>query len=86
MTVPNLGPTLLFVGLMTMLGNFQLFSEPYVMTQGGPLKATTTIVMLMYEEGFRWWRMGMAAAIAFILFVIMLLGTAIQLRLQRERP
>jgi multiple sugar transport system permease protein len=40
--------------------------------------------MLMYEEGFRWWRMGMGAAIAFVLFVIMLLGTMLQMRLQRE--
>jgi len=70
---------------MTMLGNFQLFSEPYVMTQGGPLRATTTVVLLMYEEGFRWWRMGMAAAIAFVLFVIMLVGTLGQMRLARER-
>jgi multiple sugar transport system permease protein len=84
-TMPGLGPTFVFVGIMTMLGNFQLFSEPYVMTQGGPLKATTTVVMLMYEEGFRWWRMGMAAAIAFVLFVIMLIGTVIQMSLQKER-
>ena len=83
-TLPDLAPTFLFVGVMTMLGNFQLFSEPYVMTQGGPLKATTTVVMLMYEEGFRWWRMGLAAAIAFLLFGIMLLGTMLQMRLQRE--
>ena len=85
-TLPSLAPTLLFVALITMLGNFQIFAEPYVMTQGGPLKATTTIVMLMYEEGFRWWRMGVAAAIAFVLFVIMLIGTAVQTRLQRGRP
>jgi multiple sugar transport system permease protein len=84
-TLPGLAPTFLFVGVMTMLGQFQLFSEPYVMTQGGPLKATTSVVLLMYEEGFRWWRLGMAAAIAFVLFVLMLLGTALQLRLQRER-
>ena len=84
-TLPNLAPTFLFVGVMTMLGNFQLFAEPYVMTQGGPLRATTTIVMLMYEQGFRWWRMGLAAALAFVLFAIMLVGTAIQLRLQRGR-
>ena len=84
-TLPSLGPTFLFVGVMTMIGNFQLFSEPYVMTQGGPLKATTTVVLLMYEEGFRWWRMGMAAALAFVLFVIMLAGTLVQMRLQRER-
>lgn len=84
-TLPSLGPTFLFVGVMTMIGNFQLFAEPYVMTQGGPMGATRTVVMLMYEEGFRWWRMGMGAAIAFLLFVIMLLATVIQMRLQRER-
>lgn len=82
-TVPGLGPTFLFVGVTTMLGQFQIFAEPYVMTQGGPLRSTTTIVLLMYEEGFRWWRMGMAAAIAFVLFVIMLIGTMIQLRVRR---
>ncbi|MFI5370717.1 MAG: carbohydrate ABC transporter permease [Candidatus Eisenbacteria bacterium] len=84
-TLPSLAPTFLFVGVMTMLGQFQVFAEPYVMTQGGPLKATTTVVMLMYDQGFRWWRMGLAAAIAFLLFVIMLVGTMIQMRLQRER-
>jgi multiple sugar transport system permease protein len=55
------------------------------MTQGGPLKSTTTIVLLMYEEGFRWWRMGMAAAVAFVLLVIMLIGTLVQIRVQRAR-
>jgi multiple sugar transport system permease protein len=84
-TLPSLGPTFLFVGVMTMLGNFQVFSEPYVMTQGGPLRATTTVVLLMYEEGFRWWRIGMAAAIAFVLFAIMLAGTLLQMRLQGGR-
>ncbi len=84
-TLPSLAPTFLFVGVMTMLGNFQFFAEPYVMTQGGPLKATTTVVLLMYEEGFRWWRMGLAASLAFVLFVIMFLGTLIQMRLQGER-
>jgi multiple sugar transport system permease protein len=84
-TLPGLAPVMLFVMITTMLGFFQLFAEPYVMTQGGPLKATTTIVLLMYEQGFRWWRMGMAAAIAFVLFLIMLAGTLIQLRVTKER-
>ena len=83
-TLPGLGPMLLFVSVLTMLGNFQLFAEPYVMTQGGPLRSTTTLVMLMYEEGFRWWRLGSAAAIAFVLFFIILGFTLVQLRLQRE--
>jgi multiple sugar transport system permease protein len=84
-TLPLLGPTLLFVGVITMIGYFQLFSEPYVMTQGGPLRSTTSVVLMMYEEGFRWWRMGYAASIAFVLFVVILIATLIQFRLQRDR-
>jgi multiple sugar transport system permease protein len=84
-TIPQLAPTFLFVGVVTMIGYFQLFAEPYVMTAGGPLRATTSLVLFMYEEGFRWWRMGVAAAIAFVLFGIILLWTLLQLRLQRER-
>jgi multiple sugar transport system permease protein len=83
-TVPMLGPTLLFVAIVTMIGYFQLFAEPYVMTRGGPLQSTTSLVLLMYEEGFRWWRMGNAAAVAFVLFVVTL-GGMLLLRLRRER-
>ena len=82
-TVPMLGPALAFVGIVTMIGYFQLFSEPYVMTQGGPLRATTSVVLYMYEEGFRWWRMGFAAAIAFVLFIIIAIATVIQRRFTR---
>ena len=81
-TLPMLAPTFLFVGVITMIGYFQLFAEPYVMTQGGPLKSTLSVVLLMYEEGFRWWRMGYAAALAFVLFAIILLATLLQLRLR----
>jgi multiple sugar transport system permease protein len=81
-TVPMLAPTFLFVGVITMIGYFQLFAEPYVMTQGGPLNATLSVVLLMYQEGFRWWNMGYAAAIAFVLFLIILAATLVQLRLQ----
>jgi multiple sugar transport system permease protein len=84
-TLPMLAPTLVFVSVITMIGYFQLFAEPYVMTQGGPLRSTTSVVLLMYEEGFRWWRMGNAAAIAFVLFIVILLATLVQFRLQKER-
>jgi multiple sugar transport system permease protein len=83
-TLPMLAPTFLFVGVITMIGYFQLFAEPYVMTAGGPLRSTTSLVLLMYEEGFRWWRMGMAAAVSFILFTIILIWTLLQFRVQRE--
>jgi multiple sugar transport system permease protein len=83
-TLPMLGPTLAFVGLITMIGFFQLFAEPYVMTQGGPLRSTTSLVLLMYEEGFRWWRMGYAAAVAFVLFLVILAVMLLQRRIRRE--
>ncbi len=85
-TVPGLAPTFLFVSVTTMIGFFQLFAEPYVMTQGGPLGATRSLVLFMYEEGFRWWRMGMAAAVAGVLLVITLAGALIQMKLQKVRP
>ena len=66
-----LGPVLLLVGILTMAGYFQLFAEPYVMTQGGPLQSTVSVLYLMYEEGFKWWNLGNASAVAFLLFVIM---------------
>lgn len=80
-TIPMLGPTLFFVVIVTMIGYLQLFTEPYVMTQGGPLRATTSLALFMYEEGFRWWRLGSAAAIAFLLFMLIVLFTVVQRRL-----
>lgn len=83
-TFPGLAPTFLFVSVTTMIGFFQLFAEPYVMTQGGPLGATRSLVLLMYEEGFRWWRMGAASTVAVVLLLITLAGTLVQLRWVRR--
>jgi multiple sugar transport system permease protein len=55
------------------------------MTQGGPLRSTTSLVLLMYEQGFRWWRLGYAAAVAFLLFAVILIATTVQMRLQAKR-
>jgi multiple sugar transport system permease protein len=83
-TLPMLAPTTLFISIITMIGYFQLFAEPYVMTQGGPLNSTLSIVLLMYQQGFRWWNMGYSAAIAFVLFAFILAGSALQTRLQKR--
>lgn len=84
-TLPALTPTFVFVALITAIGYVQIFAEPYVMTpEGGPLNSTLTIVLLMYREGFRWWNMGFAAAIAFILFALVIIGAGIQ-ALARKR-
>jgi multiple sugar transport system permease protein len=83
-TIPMLAPTTLFISVITMIGYFQLFAEPYVMTQGGPLNSTLSIVLYMYQQGFRWWNMGYSAAIAFVLFAFILVGSLIQSRLQKR--
>ena len=83
-TLPMLMPTTVFVSIITIIGYFQLFAEPYVMTQGGPMNATLSIVLLMYQEGFRWWRMGYSAALAFVLFLILFIATLVQLRVQKQ--
>jgi multiple sugar transport system permease protein len=83
-TLPALAPTLLLVTILTMVGYFQLFAEPYVMTRGGPAQSTTSVLYVMFEEGFKWWNLGFASAVAFVLFAIMLAGTALQLALARR--
>ncbi|MFZ5550559.1 MAG: carbohydrate ABC transporter permease [Pseudomonadota bacterium] len=84
-TVPMLGPTLLMVSILTIAGYFQLFAEPYVMTQGGPLQSTVSVLYLMYEEGFRWWNLGAASAVAFVLFALIVVVTRGLMALARRK-
>jgi multiple sugar transport system permease protein len=83
-TLPTLAPTLWMVAIITVSGYFQLFAEPYVMTEGGPLQSTTSVLYLMYNEGFKWWNLGSASAIAFLLFAIMFAVTLLMLRTARR--
>jgi multiple sugar transport system permease protein len=82
-TLPMLGPVMAMVNILTIAGYFQLFAEPYVMTQGGPLQSTVSVLYFMYEEGFKWWNLGSASAVAFVLFLFILALTALQLRIAR---
>ena len=83
-TLPAIAPTVLLVSILTVAGMFQLFAEPYVMTQGGPEQSTVTVLYFMYEEGFKWWNLGSGAAVAFILFLCILAVTLLQLRVARR--
>ena len=83
-TLPLLIPTLTLVGILTISGYFQLFAEPYVMTQGGPLQSTVSVLYFMFEQGFKWWNLGLASAVAFVLFALILALTALQMRLTRN--
>jgi len=84
-TLPTLRPILVLVAIITIAGYFQLFAEPYVMTRGDPLQSTVSMLYYMYEEGFKWWSLGRASAIAFVLFVIILAVTRLLLRATRTR-
>jgi multiple sugar transport system permease protein len=84
-TLPLLAPTFLFLGILTTIGYFQFFAEPYVMTAGGPLNATLSVGLLMYKQGFRWWNMGYAAAIAVLLGLVILAFSALQFRIEKRR-
>ncbi|MGB3840604.1 MAG: sugar ABC transporter permease [Rhodanobacter sp.] len=83
-TLPMLRPTMVLVMVLTVAGYFQLFAEPYVMTEGGPLQSTMSVLYLMYEDGFKWWNFGVASAVAFALFGIILAVTMLLLRLTRR--
>lgn len=83
-TVPMVSPTTFFLLVIQMIGAFQLFSEAYVMTAGGPAQATTTIVYYIYQNAFEFGRMGKASAIAWVLFAFIFAATLIQTRLQRR--
>lgn len=82
-TLPMLRPALLLVAIITVSGYFQLFAEPYVMTQGDPLQSTLSVLYLMFNQGFKWWNLGFASAIAFVLFALILAATFVLMRLDR---
>lgn len=77
-TWPLLGPTNFFVLIMGVIGGFQAFGTQYVLTNGGPKGATTTIVYYIYNNAFQWSKMGYATAISVILFIFVMIITAIQ--------
>jgi multiple sugar transport system permease protein len=85
-TLPLISPTTFFLLVIQMIGAFQLFSEPFVMSrgQGGPAQATLTVVFYIYQNAFRFGNMGKAAAGAWILFAFIFACTFLQQRLQRR--
>ncbi|MGI8779361.1 MAG: carbohydrate ABC transporter permease [Solirubrobacteraceae bacterium] len=84
-TLPLLRPAMLFVAVVTSIAYLQVFEEPFVMTQGGPVDSTLTTSMLIYEQGFRFFNLGYASAIAYILFVIIAVLAVIQFRWLRPQ-
>jgi ABC-type sugar transport system permease subunit/glycerophosphoryl diester phosphodiesterase len=82
-TLPLLSPTTLFIAVTSLITMFQNFETVYIMTQGGPVNSTNMIVLYLYQNAFQFFEAGYASAIAVILFILMLLLTALQLGLSR---
>jgi multiple sugar transport system permease protein len=83
-TLPAIGPTLLLAAVLSVAGFLQIFTEPYVMTHGGPAQSTVTILYFMFEQGFAWWSLGSASAVAVLLFLATLAVTIVQVRIGRR--
>lgn len=84
-TLPSIRPTLLFTTMILTINSLQVFDLVYVMTNGGPLFATDTLVTMMFREGFTNFDIGYASAIAWVLFALIMILSALQLRLFRYR-
>jgi ABC-type sugar transport system permease subunit len=84
-TLPLLNNTTMFVTIIALIASFQAFDQIYVMTQGGPAFSTETLVMLIYREGFQNFSMGYASAIGYVLVLIILLFSLLQMRFFNRR-
>ncbi len=83
-TIPLISPTTFFVMIISIIGSFQIFDLTTVLTAGGPSNSTNTLIMYVYQAGFRFFRMGYASALSTILFVIVLIFTIIQDKLSKK--
>ncbi|MBS4206057.1 carbohydrate ABC transporter permease [Lederbergia citrea] len=83
-TLPMLSPTLFFGIIMTLITSFQVFDQAFIMTGGGPLNSTNTIVYYIFQNGFEFFKMGYASAIAWVLFAIIFLVTFFQMKFQKR--
>ena len=84
-TLPAIRQPLLFATILAVIASLQVFDQVYVMTGGGPLFHTETLVTYMYELGFQQYRSGYAAAVAWVLFILIMIVSVVQLRIFRYR-
>lgn len=83
-TLPLLGPSTFFLSITALIDAFQVFDLVYVMTAGGPLGSTDVIGFYLYRYGFRYYELGFASAIAYVMFLLIFVVTIVQFRLSRE--
>jgi ABC-type sugar transport system permease subunit len=84
-TLPLLSPTTFFILVMSVIGSFQVFDIVYVLTSGGPLGTTKVLVFYLYENAFKFFEMGYASAVAYLLFALIFVLTLLQIKYLRGR-
>jgi multiple sugar transport system permease protein len=84
-TIPLLRPTMIFVLITGVIGSMQVFTPMYIMTEGGPVNSTKTMVFHLFDKAFSTYRFGYASSLAVILFIIILGFTLVQFRFLRTR-
>ena len=84
-TLPMLSPTIFFVGITSIIASFKVFETISIMTQGGPMNASNTIVYYIYETGFKFFNMGLSSAAGVILFVVIAILTLIYFKLMAKK-
>ncbi|HLD29914.1 MAG TPA: sugar ABC transporter permease, partial [bacterium] len=82
-TLPSLQPTMSFITIMSFIGYFQFFAEPYIMTKGGPLNSTISVVQYMYNQGFKFFQFGYATSVAYVLFLFIFVFTLLQMKIRK---
>jgi ABC-type sugar transport system permease subunit len=84
-TLPLLAPTIFFIMVMSIISSFQVFDIVYVLTSGGPLGSTKVMVFYIYEHAFKFFEMGYASAVSYVLFAILFTLTLIQIKYMKNR-
>jgi multiple sugar transport system permease protein len=83
-TVPLISPVILFNVVMAIIGTFQIFAEPYIMTGGGPEDKTRFVAMFIYDQAFQYHRLGYASAVAWVMFLLIVVLTLLTFRVSRK--
>jgi lactose/L-arabinose transport system permease protein len=74
-------PIILFTFILSTIGSFQIFTEPYIMTGGGPMQSSLSVVQYLYNSGFQQFRMGYASALSYVLFAIIFVASYFQIKI-----
>ena len=84
-TIPMISPVILFNVVMAIIGTFQVFAEPYIMTGGGPEDKTRFVAMFVYDQAFQFQRVGYGSAVAWVLFLMIVILTVLAFRISQKR-